>query len=49
MNIVPKWDKRTNQRKIDKFFEKILDTNYRMNKGEAEKNLSGEITKPVEP
>ena len=38
MMFVPKWDKRNNQRKIDKSFYKLLDTNNRMTDSNAEIN-----------
>ena len=38
MIIVPKWDERNNQRKIDKSFYKLLDTNNRINDSNAESN-----------
>ena len=38
MIIVPKWDKRNNQQKIDKSFYKLLDTNNRITDSNAESN-----------
>ena len=38
MISVPKWDKRNNQRKIDKSFYKLLDTINRMTDRNAESN-----------
>ena len=38
MITVPKWNKRINQRKIDKSFYKLLDTNNRMTDSNVESN-----------
>ena len=38
MIIVPKWNKRINQRNNDKSFYKLLDTNNRMTDSNAESN-----------
>ena len=38
MIFVPKWDERTYQRKFDKSFYKLLDTNSRMPDSSAESN-----------
>ena len=49
MISVPKWNKRFNQRKIDKLFHELLDTINRMNNNEAENSPSGKNTKPRVP
>ena len=49
MIFVPKWNKRNNQREIDKSFKNLLVTINRMNKTKAEKLLALKNTKPGEP
>ena len=43
MVMVPKWNKRINQRKIDKSLDKLLDAINRMNNSKAEKSLTVKI------
>ena len=49
MIIVLNWGKRSNQRIIDKSFQKILDTINRMNKIKAKNSPNVKTTKLVEP